>query len=183
MARRPGVAHMKVVVLTGPESTGKSWLAAGLQQQFGGLRVDEYVRWFIEQNPRDTCLADIPEIARGQLKWEDEARALQPDLLILDTHLLSNMLWSQTLFGDCPAWLEPELLTRHYDLHLLLSPEQIDWTDDGQRCQPALTERLAFFQATKDWLERHHQPLQIIQGDWAQRQIQAFAAVRALLTD
>ena len=33
MARRPGVAHMKVVVLTGPESTGKSWLAAGLQQQ------------------------------------------------------------------------------------------------------------------------------------------------------
>lgn len=40
MARRPGTAHMKVVVLTGPESTGKSWLAAGLEQQFGGLRVD-----------------------------------------------------------------------------------------------------------------------------------------------
>ena len=85
MARRPGTAHMKVVVLTGPESTGKSWLAAGLEQQFGGLRVDEYVRWFIEQNPRDTCLADIPEIARGQLQWEDQARAQQPALLILDT--------------------------------------------------------------------------------------------------
>ena len=108
MARRPGIAHMKVVVLTGPESTGKSWLAAGLQQQFGGLRVDEYVRWFIEQNPRDTCLADIPEIARGQLQWEDQARAQQPPLLILDTHLLSNMLWSQTLFGACPDWLGGE---------------------------------------------------------------------------
>ncbi|WP_409319264.1 AAA family ATPase [Pseudomonas sp. KCJK9016] len=172
---------MKVVVLTGPESTGKSWLASELQQRFGGLRVDEYVRWFIEQNLRDTCLADIPEIARGQLQWEDEARAQRPGLLILDTHLLSNMLWSQTLFGDCPAWLERELLARRYDLHLLLSPEQIEWTDDGQRCQPQFAERMAFHEATRDWLERHHQPLMLIQGNWAARQTQAFDAVRALL--
>ncbi|ABA74340.1 MULTISPECIES: AAA family ATPase [Pseudomonas] len=174
---------MKVIVLTGPESTGKSWLAAGIQQQFGGLRVDEYVRWFIEQYPRDTCLADIPEIARGQLQWEDAARAQQPRLLILDTHLLSNILWSQTLFGDCPPWLETELLARHYDLHLLLSPEQIEWTDDGQRCQPDFSERLAFYQATRTWLETHHQPLQIIQGNWLERHQQAFDAVRALLAD
>ncbi|KIF60166.1 MULTISPECIES: AAA family ATPase [Pseudomonas] len=174
---------MKVIVLTGPESTGKSWLAAGIQQQFGGLRVDEYVRWFIEQNARDTCLADIPEIARGQLQWEDAARAQQPRLLILDTHLLSNMLWSRTLFGECPPWLETELLARHYDLHLLLSPEQIEWTDDGQRCQPDLSERLAFYQATRTWLENHRQPLQIIKGDWAERQQQAFDAVRTLLAD
>lgn len=174
---------MKVIVLTGPESTGKSWLAAGIQQQFGGLRVDEYVRWFIEQNPRDTGLADIPEIALGQLRWEDEAREQQPRLLILDTHLLSNILWSQTLFGDCPLWLETELLARHYDLHLLLSPEQIEWTDDGQRCQPDLSERRAFYQATRTWLQTRHQPLQIIQGNWAERQQQAFDAVRALLAD
>ena len=147
------------------------------------MRVDEYVRWFIEQYPRDTCLADIPEIARGQLQWEDAARTQQPQLLILDTHLLSNILWSQTLFGDCPPWLETELLARHYDLHLLLSPEQIEWTDDGQRCQPDFSERLAFYQATRTWLEIHHQPLQIIQGNWLERQQQAFDAVRALLAD
>jgi nicotinamide riboside kinase len=174
---------MKVVVLTGPESSGKSWLAAGLQQRFGGLRVDEYVRRFIELNPRNTCLDDIPDIARGQLQWEDEARAQRPELLILDTHLLSNMLWSQTLFGACPAWLEHELLARHYDLHLLLSPEQIDWTDDGQRCQPDPVERQAFYQATRQWLEQHHQPLQVIAGNWAERQAQAFAAVARLLAE
>src|SRR5471032_3569047 len=153
MARRSGVTRMKVLVLTGPESSGKIWLAAGLKTQFGGVLVDEYVRWFIEQNPRDTCLADIPEIARGQMQWEDQARAQQPALLILDTHLLSNILWSQTLFGDCPAWIEPQLLARHYDLHLLLDPDGVEWIGDGQRCQPELSERQAFFTASRQWLD------------------------------
>ena len=172
---------MKVVVLAGPESSGKSWLSALLQQRFGGVLVGEYVRYFIEQNPRDTCLADIPVIGAGQLQWEDQARAKQPELLILDTHLLSNNLWSQTLFGDCPAWLEPELLSRHYDLHLLLSPDDVEWIPDGQRCQPSLAERQAFFTASRQWLEQHRQPLQIITGDWQARQQQACSAVERLL--
>ena len=93
---------MKVLVLTGPESSGKSWLGEAVQARFGGLLVGEYVRHFIERQGRDTCYADIPAIARGQLEWEDQARATEPPLLILDTHLLSNMLWSRSLFGDCP---------------------------------------------------------------------------------
>ncbi|KPW91070.1 putative Nicotinamide-nucleotide adenylyltransferase [Pseudomonas syringae pv. cerasicola] len=99
---------MKVLVLTGPESSGKSWLSAEIQNRFGGLLVGEYVRHFIDQQGRDTHYADIPAIARGQLDWEDTARASEPHLLILDTHLLSNVLWSRTLFGDCPAWIEQQ---------------------------------------------------------------------------
>ena len=117
---------MKVLVLTGAESTGKSWLAARLQQRFSGVVVGEYVRHFIDSEQRETSLDDIPAIARGQLMWEDAARGKTPGLLILDTHLLSNMLWSQTLFGSCPPWLEDELLARRYDHHLLLSPEAAD---------------------------------------------------------
>ena len=83
----------------------------------------------------------ITPIAQGQLAWEDAARATAPQLLILDTHLLSNMLWSQTLFGACPAWLEQQLLARHYDLHLPLDPNAVPWVDDGQRCQPQLPQR------------------------------------------
>lgn len=181
MAQRSGVARMKVVVLAGPESSGKSWLAAELHAHFGGLMVGEYVRYFIDHHQRDTTLADIPAIARGQLAWEDAARAEQPNLLVLDTHLLTNKLWSQTLFGDYPAWLDDELLARQYDLHLLLSPEDVEWTADGQRCQPELADRRAFFQASLAWIEQHQQPAVIIGGHWQARRAKAFEAVAQLL--
>ncbi|AOE85945.1 AAA family ATPase [Pseudomonas sp. TCU-HL1] len=168
---------MKVLVLTGPESSGKSRLAAELQAEFGGLLVGEYVRHFIDREQRDTCYADIPAIARGQLEWEDNARAKAPPLLILDTHLLSNMLWSRKLFNDCPAWLEHELLARRYDLHLLLSPQGMEWIDDGQRCQPDLAERVAFFGDCRNWLENTRQRYEVIEGDWETRRLHVLQRV------
>lgn len=178
----PASLFMKTVVLTGPESSGKSVLAQALQHRFGGIVVGEYVRHFIDSHAgRDTCLADIPAIARGQLAWEDAARARQPKLLILDTHLLSNLLWSRTLFGECPAWIEEQLRGRDYDLHLVLSPRGMDWVDDGQRCQPALQDRLAFFDQVWHWLDTHHQCAEVLEGDYAQRSAQAFKRVGELL--
>jgi len=57
----------------------------------------------------------------------------------------------------------------------------VAWHDDGQRCQPQLAERQAFFQASRQWLDLHHQPFQVLQGDWQQRKDAAFEAVMRLL--
>lgn len=172
---------MKVLVLTGPESSGKSWLANGLQQRFGGIIVGEYVRHFIDSEQRDTCYADIPTIARGQLAWEDAAREKLPQLLILDTHLLSNILWSHELFGDCPDWMEQALLERQYHLHLLLDPRGVEWVSDGQRCQPELAQRIAFHQACAAWLTAHGQTVVEIAGTWSERQNEVIGLVETWL--
>ncbi|QJD60795.1 AAA family ATPase [Pseudomonas sp. gcc21] len=173
---------MRVVVLSGPESTGKSWLANDLHRRFGGLLVGEYVRQFIDNEKRDTCYADVAVIARRQLIQEDAARQQRPELLILDTNLLSNMLWSRTLFSDCPAWLEKELLARHYDQYLLLSPDGVPWTADGQRCQPEAGHRRAFYQDCKDWLSHHQQPVVEVGGSWTARQERCRKVVTELLS-
>lgn len=172
---------MKVLVLTGPESSGKSTLALRLQQAFGGLCVAEQVRMYIEQTGRDTHYGDVEIIARQQLAAEDAARAARPHLLILDTHLLSNLLWSRLLFNAAPDWLEAALHQRQYDLHLLLDPRGVPWQDDGQRCQPQLTERLGFHAQCQAWLERHNQRYEAIGGDWQQREKAALEQVERLL--
>ncbi len=120
-------------------------------------------------------------IAREQVRREDQARARRAALLLLDTHLLSNLLWSRLLFGAAPAWLEPALLARHYDLHLLLDPRDVAWQTTVSAASRSLTERLAFFAHCREWLQAHGQPLLEIAGDWPERQRAALAAVSRLL--
>lgn len=172
---------MIIVVLTGPESAGKSTLGKALASRFAAPLVSEYVREFIEQNQRDTCYADITTIAEQQLQRELTARAQQPPLLLLDTHLLSNKLWSETLFARSPAWIETALKAQYYDLIGLLSPDGMPWQADGQRCQPELAERQQFHQQLADWLQIHQQPVLHLAGTWQERYQQLESAIEQLL--
>lgn len=172
---------MIVVVLTGPESVGKSTLAAALAERFSAPLVSEYVREFIEIKQRDTCYADISTIAEQQLQRELNAREQQPPLLLLDTHLLSNKLWSETLFARCPEWIETALKAQQYDLIALLSPTGITWQADGQRYQPELAEREHFHQQLAKWLEQHQQPVLHLSGSWQTRYQQLEYAIEQLL--
>lgn len=172
---------MKVVVLTGPESSGKSTLSRALAERFDAPLVSEYVREFMEQEQRDTCYADIGTIAEQQLQRELAARALQPPLLLLDTNLLSNKLWSEALFNHSPAWIEEALLAQQYDLIGLLSPDGMPWQADGQRCQPELSERLEFHKNLASWLQQHQQPVLHLTGSWQERYATLEQAIEQLL--
>lgn len=172
---------MIVVVLTGPESTGKSSLSQALATRFNAPLVSEYVRDFIEQQQRDTCYTDVSTIAEQQLHNELTARAQCPPLLLLDTHLLSNKLWSEVLFAQSPAWIEAALLEQRYDLIALLSPKGIDWQADPQRCQPELVQRQQFHQQLADWLQQHQQPVSALSGSWQSRYQRLESAIATLL--
>ena len=172
---------MKVVVLIGPESSGKSTLGKALAKRFHAPVVGEYVREFIEEEQRDTCCADISTIAREQWQRELEARLKRPPLLLLDTHLLSNKLWSEVLFNTSPPWLEAALQEQHYDLVGLLSPDGLPWQADGQRCQPLLTQRQHFEAQCRAWLQAKGLPFSELTGHWAARCQMAEQQVACLL--
>ena len=175
---------MKVVVLTGPESAGKSTLCSALAQRFQAPVVREYVREYMHGLGRETCLADVTPIAQVQWQREQAARALRPPLLLLDTHLLSNHQWSLALFGHSPAWIAQTLAQQHYDAVFLLSPEGLAWQADGLRCQPQVSERWAFHDALHHWLATHphtSSTTTLVTGDWQQRYQQIEAALITLL--
>ena len=88
------------IAIVGPESSGKTTLAQDLARQLACPWVPEYVRqYFTERGDANYELADIVNIARGQLA----AEASQPSRwLICDTNGLVCKIWAEVRFGCMP---------------------------------------------------------------------------------
>ncbi len=126
---------MKKIVLTGPESSGKTTLAAQLAEAFGTVWVPEFARQYLDALARPYTSADLLEIARGQVALEDEIAAQANGLLFLDTSLEVVKIWSEFRFGECNAWTLEQLLLRQPEHYLLCLPD-LPWMPDSQRENP-----------------------------------------------
>jgi NadR type nicotinamide-nucleotide adenylyltransferase len=123
---------MRRVVVTGSECTGKTTLARALAERYDTVWVPEFVREFVEREGRSPVLADVEAIARGQMAREEEIGAHARELLILDTDLLSTILYSRHYYGSCPAAVEAALARRPADLYLLCGID-VPWTPDSDQ--------------------------------------------------
>ncbi len=120
------------VVVTGSECTGKTTLAQSLAERFGAPWVPEYARRYCETKPAPLGPEDVEPIARGQVAEADAAEARATDLLVLDTDLLSTVVYARHYYGACPPWVEKAACARLGDLYLLCAPD-LPWTADGVR--------------------------------------------------
>lgn len=180
---------MKRIAIFGPESTGKTRLAATLAAHFSAPLVAEYAREFWDRHGVIT-LEDIPGIAREQWRREDAAAAevchiiddKRPSLVICDTEALTTVLWSDLLYGTCPDDIRrgADRRARDYALYLLLDID-VPFVPDPQRCFPDPADREKCRRVWRGALDRRRLPYALIQGDWAQREERAVAAVRAIL--
>jgi nicotinamide riboside kinase len=175
------------IAVYGPESTGKTELAAKLAAHFHAPLVPEYARerWDLQGA---LGLEDMLPIAREQWRREDEAvrqicnvLCYTPPVVICDTDALTTMLWSDLLYGTCPEELrrEAEKRCRNYTLYLLLDID-IPFAPDPQRCFPDPADREKCMRLWRGALERRQLPFQLIRGDWAAREAAAIAAVEAV---
>ncbi|HEV7279991.1 MAG TPA: AAA family ATPase [Pirellulaceae bacterium] len=172
--------YARRVCIFGPESTGKSTLAEALARRFQTVHVAEFARGWLDRKQGVCTVEDIPIIARGQAAAEDSLVRYANRALICDTDLLLTTIWSETLFGDCPAWIREEALRRQYDLYLLLDVD-VAWIDDSQRYLPH--RRQEFFDTCRRVLTQAGRPFLVVRGDWERRFEIACEAVESLLRE
>jgi NadR type nicotinamide-nucleotide adenylyltransferase len=173
------------VVVTGPESTGKTTLARDLASSFRTTWVPEFARGYLDaryagQPPMSPpCREeDIPEIARGQIESEERQARDAHRLLFCDTDLYLTVLYAEEYFAACPAWIREAASRRSYHLHLLLDVD-VPWVNDPQRDLPH--RRRGFFDRLRTELERDGRPYAVVSGPWDERRERATQAVRSIL--
>lgn len=125
------------VVLTGPESTGKTTLARQLARHYETVWAPEYLRTFVEDKGALPGPADSRLVADGHLAQEQALLEQAQHVLFLDTDLISTYLYHRHYFGEQPSWLLNLSLQHAGDLYLLADID-IPWIpEEGQRDGPA----------------------------------------------
>ncbi|HET9505817.1 MAG TPA: ATP-binding protein [Hymenobacter sp.] len=167
---------MQRISLTGPESAGKSSLAAQLAAHYGTAWVPEYARAYLEAHGPAYALPDLEAIARGQLAAEDAPATQAAGLLFCDTDLLVVKIWAENAFGTCPAWVLAELAKPRYALTLLLAPD-LPWAPDPLREHPDPAQRWHFYELYRAELVGRGWQFAEISGLPNERLAQALVAV------
>ena len=165
------------VVTTGPESSGKTTLAKALAKHFQVAWVPEYSRDYLNDLEHPYQEKDLLQIAKGQIKREDEAAKNKPDLLICDTSLIVIEVWSEYCYGRSHPWILEQIKQRSVDLYLLCSPD-IPWEADPLRENP--TDRDELFKFYERALAG--KPNLIIRGSPSARLARATNAIDRLLS-
>ncbi len=169
------------VCVTGPESTGKTTLARALAEWAGTEWAPEAARVYAEWVERPLTAADVAPIAREHIRLADRggelARARGAGHLVLDTDLVSTVVYARHYYGAVPAWVARAERHRRAALYLLCDVD-VPWVADGVRDRPG--EREAMFHRFRLALARRGANVVTIRGDWMERWDLARAALSVL---
>jgi NadR type nicotinamide-nucleotide adenylyltransferase len=158
-------AFMMRISITGPESTGKSWLTHRLAGHYNASWVSEYARQYLEDINRPYTYDDILVIAQRQFEEENSA-GKGTGLLFCDTDLCVTNIWCKVKYGKCHDWINSKLKENHYDLYLLCNID-LPWQYDPLREHPEM--RAELFGMYLDLLENLHFNYRIVSGNGEER--------------
>jgi NadR type nicotinamide-nucleotide adenylyltransferase len=123
----------KKIVITGPESTGKTVLAEGLAQRLNAPWIPEFAREYIQKIGRPYTYQDVEIIAYQQVQQEKEfSGQTGQKILILDTWLIITQVWFEVVYGEAPDWIKEYISKADIDLFLVCKTD-LPWLPDQVR--------------------------------------------------
>jgi nicotinamide riboside kinase len=160
----------EILVITGPESSGKTTLATQLADYWKTPLVAEASRDYLKgKDSYQQC--DLLEIAKQQHKQEQTVLSLLPERIICDTDLLVIMIWSEVKYGHCDPWIystfensvKQQTLSRYY----FLCDSNIPWKADPLRENPHNRDEL--FDLYLQKLKEYELDYRIVKGEPQER--------------
>jgi nicotinamide riboside kinase len=165
------------VVVTGPESCGKTTLTIQLGKYFNTHYSLEFARAFLEKTAGSYVEEDLLLIAQGQRLANSHENP--KELFFCDTDLLTIKVWSlekfQHVHPDITKWFWEDLP----DLYLLCQPD-LPWEPDPLRESPNSRDDL-FLQYFRT-IQQTRVPFEVISGKSAVRLKSAVGHVKRYMT-
>jgi len=147
---------MLKIIVTGPESSGKTTLCKALAKHFNTSFIPEFAREFLDEFGRDYKKDDLLEIAKGQLLSEENTQ-------LLDTDLITIKIWSKYKYGSCDKWILNQIEKQKAEKRFyLLCKADIPWEGDPQRENP--NDRVELFESHKKELDNLRHNYFILEG-------------------
>lgn len=167
---------MRKIVITGPESTGKTTLARQLADHFNVQPVPEFARSFLEQLGRPYMESDLVDIAKGQLALSQKPEYKKEPVQICDTGFLVLKIWSEFKYGRCHPWILEQFQLERPDLYLLCDID-LSWSFDPFRENPHQSDREELMNRYLSQLEMTGMPYEIVSGQGEERFKNALLAI------
>jgi NadR type nicotinamide-nucleotide adenylyltransferase len=189
------------IVITGPESTGKSTLSEQLANAFQTVWCPEFARHFLSsQTEKVAASAEAPNgnydyedlltIARGQIALENEMaeNAIQhwsaqtnpltrQPVLFIDTDMYVMKVWSEFVFRKCHPYILQQIVQRRYDFYLLCNTD-LPWVEDELREYPDPAIRNSLLQLYENILINQPVPWSLVSGAASERMASAEKSIQ-----
>jgi len=123
---------IKKIIITGPESVGKSTLCKQLAEHYGTPWLPEYARTYIEQLHRPYTYEDVVHIAKNQIRQLESSYTGAGRFVFFDTGLIITKVWFEVVYNTVPVFLIEKIKHLRPDFCLLLQPD-IEWVADSVR--------------------------------------------------
>lgn len=159
-------------VFTGPESTGKSFLANLTSELFHTSLITEGAREYIDALTRPYVEEDVLKMAKMQ--YENENSVLveaSHNSIIADTDLLTFKIWSEVKYRKTDEWIDQHLMCLYQPRYYLLCKPDIPWVVDPQR--ESQYNRQELFDMHIELLDKYKANYTVIEGSFEDRWTQS----------